>query len=84
MGLARTGHVSAPTLASLPDGAFALTVPSGYVFTPQERFAELAAIAQSRRVQIIRIVGTKLRYGSALIHNVSMSTELEEDESASN
>jgi hypothetical protein len=56
---------------------------SGYVFTPQERFAELAAVAQTGRVQIIRIVGTKLRYGSALIHNVAMGTELEEDEIAS-
>lgn len=56
---------------------------SGYVFTPQERFAELAAVAQSGRVQINRIVGTKLRYGSALIHNVSISTELEKDEIAS-
>lgn len=56
---------------------------SGYVFIPRERFAELAAVAQSGRVQIIRIVGTKLRYGSALIHNVSISTELEKDEIAS-
>jgi hypothetical protein len=55
---------------------------SGYVFTPQERFAELATVAQSGRVQIIKIVGTKLRYGSALIHNLSMGTELEDDEIA--
>lgn len=53
---------------------------SGYVFTPQQRLAELTSVAQSGRVQIVRCTATKLRYGSALIHSVSIATQLEEDE----
>lgn len=49
---------------------------SAYVFVPEERMAELLTIAQSERVKVISFVGEKLRYGSALIHNMTLRTIL--------
>jgi len=38
---------------------------SAYIFVPAERLAELTTVAQSGRVQIVHITGTRLRYRSA-------------------
>ena len=53
---------------------------SAYVFVPEERMADLLTIAQSERVKVISFVGDKLRYGSALIHNMTLRTEINEDD----
>ena len=53
---------------------------SAYIFIPTERLAELAAVAQSDRIQTIHITGTKLRYRSGLIHHVSVSTQPDEED----
>lgn len=51
---------------------------SAYMFTPVERMPELAAVAQSGRVQIICLTGTQLRYRGGSIRAVSLSTSDEE------
>lgn len=50
---------------------------AAYIFVPSERFAELAAIVSSGRVQALNIYGTRLRYrlGSAI--NIALTTRLE-------
>jgi len=53
---------------------------SAYVFIPTERLAELSVVAQSGRVQIVQITGTKLRYRSALIRNLSLDTHFDEED----
>lgn len=53
---------------------------SAYIPVPAERFAELTAVASSGRVRFVSILGTRLRYRSGSIHNISVSTEFEEEE----
>jgi hypothetical protein len=57
---------------------------SAYVFIPAEFMPELATVVQSSRVQIINFSSTRLRYRSALVRGVSLSTrdEAEEEENA--
>jgi len=52
---------------------------SAYVFVPAEFMSELAAVAQSGRVQAIDFSGTRLRYRSASLHSVSLTTRNEEE-----
>lgn len=51
-----------------------------YIFIPAERMAALVALAQSGRVQIASIGGTRLRYRSGLVHSISLNTESDDDE----
>ena len=51
-----------------------------YIFSPDERMAELAAIAQSGRVQIVQFNATRLRYRSAVISSISLDTHFDEEE----
>ena len=51
-----------------------------YVFVPAEFMFELAAVAQSGRVQAIDFSGTRLRYRSASLHSVSLTTRNEEED----
>jgi hypothetical protein len=53
---------------------------SAYIFIPAERVADLAVVAQSGRVQIVHFGATRLRYRSATVHTVSLSTEFDEEE----
>ncbi|HEY9554297.1 hypothetical protein [Allosphingosinicella sp.] len=53
---------------------------SAYVFVPAKRLAEIATFAQSGKVQIVHLVGTKLRYRSGLVCNIARHTSLEEEE----
>jgi len=51
---------------------------TAYIFVPVERMGALVSLAQSDRVQIASIGGTRLRYRSGLIHNISLNTDPEE------
>ena len=53
---------------------------SAYIFVPAERLTELATVAQSGRVQVVQVTGTKLRYRSAQIHNLSIYTQFDDEE----
>ena len=53
---------------------------NAYVFIPVERLAELAAVALSGRVQVVNIVGTRLRYRSGSVQSIYLNTEIEEEE----
>lgn len=53
---------------------------SAYIFIPAERMADLAAVAQSGRAQVVHFGATRLRYRSAMVHTVSLSTEFDEEE----
>jgi len=52
----------------------------GYVFVPEERLRLLLTAAQSGRIEVAHFTGPKLRYGSSVIHSVSLDTRFEEDE----
>jgi hypothetical protein len=51
---------------------------SAYAFVPAEFISELVAVAQSGRVQVIDFSGTRLRYRSASLRGVSLTTRDEE------
>ncbi len=51
-----------------------------YVFIPAERMAALIALAQSGRVQIASIGGTRLRYRLGQVHNISLDTRPDDEE----
>ena len=53
---------------------------NAYVFIPVGRLAELTAVALSGRVQVVNIVGTRLRYRSGSVQSISLNTEIEEEE----
>jgi len=53
---------------------------SAYIFVPNERFPELTTVAQSGRVQVVQVTGTKLRYRSAQIHNLSIYTQFNDED----
>lgn len=55
-------------------------VLSAYVFVPAEFISELVAIAQSGRVQVIDFSGTRLRYRSASLRGVSLTTRNEKED----
>jgi hypothetical protein len=65
------------SIGSLTAGGNSL---SAYVFIPAELMPELAAVAQSGRVQIVNFSGTRLRYRSAFLSSVSLTTRDEEEE----
>lgn len=48
---------------------------SAYVFVPQDHMADLLTVANSGRVKIIHLGGTKLRYRHGMIFDVSLSTK---------
>jgi hypothetical protein len=52
----------------------------GYVFVPEERLALLVTAAQSGCIEVAQFAGPKLRYGSSVLHSVSLSTHFDEDE----
>ncbi|MCL6729194.1 hypothetical protein [Sphingomonas hankyongi] len=52
----------------------------GYIFAPQERLAELATVAGTGQVQVVCFTGTKLRYRTAEIYSISISTRVDEEE----
>jgi hypothetical protein len=52
----------------------------GYVFVPEERFRLLLTAAQSGRIKVAHFSGPKLRYGSSVLHSVSLDTHFDEDE----
>lgn len=51
-----------------------------YVFAPAERFGELVTIAQSGKVQIVHLVGSRIRYRSGLVLNIALHMSFNEDE----
>lgn len=53
---------------------------TAYVFVPAERLSELATVAASGRLQAARFIGSRLRYRSGTVHNISVTTEFEEEE----
>jgi hypothetical protein len=53
---------------------------SAYVFVPAEFMSELVVVAQSGRVQAIHFSGTRLRYRSASLRGVSLTTRNEEED----
>lgn len=53
---------------------------SAYIFVPAERLTELTTVAQSGRVQVVQVTGTKLRCRSAQIHNLSIYTQFDDEE----
>lgn len=53
---------------------------SAYVFVPAKRVAEIATVAQSGKVQIVHLVGTRLRYRSGLVRNIALHTSFNEEE----
>jgi hypothetical protein len=53
---------------------------SAYIFVPAERLTELTAVAQSERVRVVQVTGTKLRYRSGQIHNLSIYTSFDEED----
>ena len=53
-----------------------------YIFVPVERFAELAAVAATNRVQVAYIHGTRIRYRSGAVTGFSLSTGIEEEETS--
>jgi hypothetical protein len=52
----------------------------GYVFVPDERLKLLLTAAQSGQIEVAHFTGPKLRYGSGVIHSVSLDTRFDEDE----
>jgi hypothetical protein len=52
---------------------------SAYIFVPAEFMSELASVSQSGRVQAIDFSGTRLRYRSASLQSVSLTTRNEEE-----
>jgi hypothetical protein len=52
----------------------------GYIFCPVERLPELVSAADSGRIQFIRLNASKLRYRSASIYSLTLSTTDEEEE----
>lgn len=68
----RTGGVSSIGTLTAHEDAL-----SAYIFVPAERLTELATVAQSGRVQVVQVTGTKLRYRSAQIHNLSIYTQFD-------
>lgn len=51
-----------------------------YVFVPEDRLRLLVTAAQSGRIEVAQFRGPKLRYGSGVIHNVSLGTHFDEEE----
>jgi hypothetical protein len=51
-----------------------------YIFIPPERMPDLAAVAQSGRLQTIRFIAARLRYRQADIRNLALSTRLADDD----
>lgn len=52
----------------------------GYVFVPEERLRLLLTAAQSGPIEVAQFTGPKLRYGSSVLHSVSLDTHFDEDE----
>lgn len=48
---------------------------SAYVFVPHDHMASLLTMANSGRVKIVHLGGTKLRYRRGLIFSISLSTK---------
>ncbi|MGH7014765.1 MAG: hypothetical protein ACREEL_11540 [Stellaceae bacterium] len=53
---------------------------NAYIFMPEERMSELAAVAISGRVKVVSVTGHKLKWRRALATSVSLSTEFNEDD----
>ncbi|NQV79364.1 MAG: hypothetical protein HQ495_02370 [Alphaproteobacteria bacterium] len=53
---------------------------AGYVFVPAEHMAILVALASSGKVQTASIIGSRLRYRSGSIQNISLDTSLEDED----
>lgn len=53
---------------------------AGYVFVPAEHLAMLVSLASSGKVQTASILGSRLRYRSGSIQNISLSTSPEDDD----
>lgn len=53
---------------------------SAYVFVPTEHMAKLMLLANSGKVQTASIVGSRLRYRSGSIQNISLDTSPEEED----
>jgi len=52
---------------------------NAYIFVPFERLSQLN-VAQSGAVQVLNVIGTKLRYGSGLIRSLSVDTQFDEED----
>ncbi len=74
--------VREPTPSLLPIGSVTARSDEieAYVFVPEERLRLLLTAAQSGRIQVAQFGGPKLRYGSSVIHSVSLDTNLHEDD----
>lgn len=53
---------------------------TGYIFVPAEHMAMLVSLANSGKVQTASIIGSRLRYRSGSIQNISLDTSPEEDD----
>jgi len=60
-------------------GAYENTL-TAYVFVPIEHMAMLVSLAASGKVQRVWMLGSKLRYRSGRVQNISIDTEPEEED----